>query len=1071
MIDDNTLEFSLRPSFFNTGTFNANHERQIGSYDLKVSWTEPNNSKELPGRFANALLLDAYRLTKPLADETIAWEKLVVEVNTGREGERVNTFAPGGLNQVEGLTQGLDKFIFSAGFHFRLTQQQYCWVWVVEKRTEKGKETFRDLPFVNAVWNTYGSTVSAPARQFNSFFSNTQSLGLTEMELTLVLTKEGASNASQDVLAVSAPMVIRLAENKVEVQLWQKLEIRAPTGNDGPASFKVEFIRMIGGAETRVESEILAVRPGFVTVRVPPGLLGPADVSVPPTGVDDNVRMVVLRASDRREIALQPLILRLPQPIIVDELDVRVDSPGLRTLSQFVFNTGSPNIQTFSFLGKSSDGLMGLRVLNSELGFPGPLLFDAEDVVVFEPGGGSAPLQRTGAPFHIPNLGSGNQGVQFTVSKNGLYVFAIGPNASSPGPFPARYQFHLAGNVGLPRKLIKGIAEAPRGTRLDTLFNHPAPRPQSLLTVTAAEARTALFKFANVASISQFARAVLLPPAGGFTSGMRIARAADPTAPLELTTPTARTPDCAAPVIGTVIDFTQIPDPASVTEPAAPPLSESVCAVIGENDGHAVTLPKVLPGGAGTISSLILDMGSGHEIVDGTGADFEVLAASGSYTVQVGNTPYAGSFSAALGPFTGVRQIDLATAGLTTARYVWITSSPGVVLDAVRALNHFADEVSPTIGPVTHVTSATITARRAKTASNNLDPFLQLIAPNGDLFGENEAGFGDDLTQDKSAAALVNRILPQDGFYRYLVKGFDKQPDEQSMGAFFTRLETAGAYDQVELAVSNLGEAQTPAQRTGTFSSTRQRDSYLFQAAPGQTVNIVVNATGNGPKVNPVVELFDPEYLLIAANDDFPRRERNAALSATLPVQALALGTYRVVVSAVDGFGTGSGFNGGTAHIRQAAAGGYELKVFTGPMIVVPAGGVEAWRTASFSANVLADPGKEATVWGDHANPDGDPLPNLLEYFTGSNPLMADPDAMRLERTPGGLPALVYRQAKNAPGVESFPEWTPSLGNWRRDQVILEVVSETAEARIVRASFPALGGDRSGYARLAAEKR
>jgi hypothetical protein len=138
----------------------------------------------------------------------------------------------------------------------------------------------------------------------------------------------------------------------------------------------------------------------------------------------------------------------------------------------------------------------------------------------------------------------------------------------------------------------------------------------------------------------------------------------------------------------------------------------------------------------------------------------------------------------------------------------------------------------------------------------------------------------------------------------------------------------------------------------------------------------------------------------------------------------------------------------------------------------VPPGSVEAWRAASFPANILADPGgKDATVWGDRANPDGDPLPNLLEYFTGSKPLVADPDPLRLELTPVGLPALVYRQFKNAPGVEGFPEWTTSLGNWRRDQVILEVIAETADAKVMRASFPALGGGKSGFASLPAERR
>jgi hypothetical protein len=73
--------------------------------------------------------------------------------------------------------------------------------------------------------------------------------------------------------------------------------------------------------------------------------------------------------------------------------------------------------------------------------------------------------------------------------------------------------------------------------------------------------------------------------------------------------------------------------------------------------------------------------------------------------------------------------------------------------------------------------------------------------------------------------------------------------------------------------------------------------------------------------------------------------------------------------------------------------------------------------------------------------------------------------------TPAGLPALVYRQAKNAPGVEAFPEWGQTPGAWRRDQVVREVISETADAMMVRASFPALATHPTGFARLAAEKR
>lgn len=1485
VVNDTTVEFNLRayPDLDTQGV--------IGTYDLVLNWSEPSNSNlnTSEERSTNAVLLDAYRLTMPLEDEIVAWETLVVEVTTVISNPNIghiNRFGPGGVNQVQGITDGVDKFGFKAEVRYRLSQQPACWIWVVEKFTVNGEVRIKEYTLQGngrIPTNTLGGIVALPAVGFrDDLLSRTKGHSIVA-EYTLVMTKQGVANASQSVLAKSGPLVVRFSDDLPilptrEVQLLQILDIPTSTGNDGPAAFKVEFVRMADGLEIRVAAEVLEVRPGFITVRVPLGLVGRTDVAEPPNGVDNNVRAEILRASDRQVIARQPLILNMYlRPLIVDELVLA--GAGIRNLPEFLVFSGAGargDIQAFAYIGRSTDGMVGLRVLNSALGVPTPLFFDGNDVVVFEPGGGSAPLQRAGA-FTIPNLGTGNRGVQFNVSKNGLYVITIGPNASSPGPFPAVYQLHLAGNVGLPRKLINGTPEAPRGTRLDTLFNHPAPRPQDLLLGgigRSGTARTALFKFANVASISPFARAVLIPP---ITNGTPIVRGGDPPAPLELTTPTARTLACATPGPGMVIDFTQIPDPASVSDPS-PLLAGSVCAVIGQNDGKSVTLPMTLPVGL-PISSLILDMGSGHEIVDGSGADFEVLAASGSYTVRVGNTPFSESFlpvppASGLGPFTGVRQIDLATVGLTSARYVEITAAPSVVLDAVRGLNLFADEVPPAIGPITHVTSATITARRSKAAGALLlDPFIQLIAPNGDLFAENEAGFGDDLSLDLSDAAVINRILPQDGFYRYLVKGFDKQPDGQSSGAFFTRLETAGNYDQVELAVSDRDEASTVAQKRGTFSlSTRQRDSYLFQAAPGQTLNIVVNATGNGPKVNPVVELYDPEDFLIAANDDFPGRERNAAFGVTLPPMAVALGTYRIVVSAVDGFSNTSAFSGGTAHIRKAATGGYELKVFTGlmtgpplsipdidiqpttldfaniaagqskdlaltisnkgggvlrvssitpgnaqvtivspaipfdvaagsqqavivrltplgpglisaslsvgsddpdeksfsvavtgrvatqsqpaqarltslsprfqrgsgvlggetyflslgglegadppngelafdtllaapadlltfgndpnfashvafytlkdssgvlvsegdiqlhlppvtdlnhdgmpdffdvaqavtaakskgeffdfdgegsidanwnrakdsgsgtcvmhlngeisglpvdfditstfelivyegaftyksedlaitgpvelslagvqpgpdvdrtlqtslrltrqspeallmqpadwtnesagkyvaepfgvtrfgsryatavafdfgggkngylswifaltdssdadgdgvpdlsddPGVTPPPAGVETWRKATFPADVLADAGKEASVWGDRANPDGDLLPNLLEYLTGSSPLTPDSGHLRSEVTPAGLPALVYRQAKNAPGVEAFPEWTPSLGAWRRDQVVLEVVSETADAKMVRASFPALATQRSGFARLAAEKR
>ena len=45
------------------------------------------------------------------------------------------------------------------------------------------------------------------------------------------------------------------------------------------------------------------------------------------------------------------------------------------------------------------------------------------------------------------------------------------------------------------------------------------------------------------------------------------------------------------------------------------------------------------------------------------------------------------------------------------------------------------------------------------------------------------------------------------------------------------------------------------------------------------------------------------------------------------------------------------------------------------------------WRIAAFSPADLADPAKEASVWGDQADPDGDGLVNAAEYAAQTPPL------------------------------------------------------------------------------------
>jgi hypothetical protein len=76
--------------------------------------------------------------------------------------------------------------------------------------------------------------------------------------------------------------------------------------------------------------------------------------------------------------------------------------------------------------------------------------------------------------------------------------------------------------------------------------------------------------------------------------------------------------------------------------------------------------------------------------------------------------------------------------------------------------------------------------------------------------------------------------------------------------------------------------------------------------------------------------------------------------------------TYHYVVTAVDLTG-----NESTASSETSVQSATPLQI---------------WRAQYFSAADLADPAKEATVWGNSANPDGDPLSNLQEYAFGTNP-------------------------------------------------------------------------------------
>jgi hypothetical protein len=115
-----------------------------------------------------------------------------------------------------------------------------------------------------------------------------------------------------------------------------------------------------------------------------------------------------------------------------------------------------------------------------------------------------------------------------------------------------------------------------------------------------------------------------------------------------------------------------------------------VIASLGPNDGQFASLGK---GG-----SVCLDMAESGEIRNGAGNDFTVYEGETpeGYTVYVSQSgEYSGSW-VSLGSATGTASFDLATGGVSRARYVKITddnvgdayeTNPGFDLDAIQTLH------------------------------------------------------------------------------------------------------------------------------------------------------------------------------------------------------------------------------------------------------------------------------------------------------------------------------------------------------------------------------------------------
>ena len=123
-----------------------------------------------------------------------------------------------------------------------------------------------------------------------------------------------------------------------------------------------------------------------------------------------------------------------------------------------------------------------------------------------------------------------------------------------------------------------------------------------------------------------------------------------------------------------------------------------------------------------------------------------------------------------------------------------------------------------------------------------------------------------------------------------------------------------------------------------------------------------------------------------------------------------------------------------------------------------------------FGSVVVDNPALEATIWGDLANPDGDNLPNLVEYFMGLNPTLNDEAGVILLELSGNSLCFTYQRALDAPDAVGIVEWTEDLSTWVTTGITEEILSTGAETETVEVTISLTGSETAVFVRLKVDR-
>lgn len=176
--------------------------------------------------------------------------------------------------------------------------------------------------------------------------------------------------------------------------------------------------------------------------------------------------------------------------------------------------------------------------------------------------------------------------------------------------------------------------------------------------------------------------------------------------------------------------------------------------------------------------------------------------------------------------------------------------------------------------------------------NGDLDTYLSLFGPNGDLLAEND---DINLASGITNSAITNFTLPETGTYTILATRYDGETGE-SAGEFTLTLSQGEATTPPTTTnppvVSSGGNIQYGDAVAGNISSDTFEQAFSFEGNQGDVITIEMTASDD--TLDPYIRLLDPNGNEIAANDDLDFSTRNAAIvEFTLPTR----GTYTVVAT------------------------------------------------------------------------------------------------------------------------------------------------------------------------------